>query len=94
MTIPQTVSFFKKTAWAEGVSLLVLLFISMPLKYIWHYEEAVLYTGWVHGVLFIAYCFAALGVQQKQKRPFNWLVKAGIAAFIPYGTFYFVKRYL
>lgn len=94
MNTAQTISVFKKTAWAEGVSLLVLLLISMPLKYIWHYEKAVLYTGWVHGVLFIAYCIMALSVQQKLKRPFGWLVKAGIAAFLPYGTFYFVKRYL
>jgi integral membrane protein len=94
MNMENTTSLFKKTAWAEGVSLLVLLGISMPLKYIWHLEKAVLYTGWVHGLLFIIYCFMALAVQQKMKKSFNWLIKAGIAAFLPYGTFYFVKRYL
>lgn len=94
MNLEQTISTFKKTAWAEGVSLLVLLGIAMPLKYIWHIHEVVLYTGWIHGVLFIAYCFMALSVKLKLKRPFVWLVKAGIAAFLPYGTFYFVKKYL
>ena len=94
MNIENTITLFKKTAWAEGVSLLVLLGIAMPLKYFAHFEEAVLYTGWVHGLLFIAYCVMALLVQQKQERTFGWLVKAGIAAFLPYGTFYFVKRFL
>lgn len=93
MNTQHTISFFKKIAWAEGVSLLVLLFIAMPLKYLAHFEAAVIYTGWAHGLLFIAYCIMALLVQQKQERSFGWLVKAGIAAFLPFGTFVFVKKY-
>jgi integral membrane protein len=89
-----TISLFKKTAWAEGVSLLLLLGIAMPLKYIFKQPEAVLYIGWAHGVLFVAYCFLALAVKLKQKYSFSWLIKAGVAAFLPYGTFIFVKRFL
>ena len=39
----------------EGVSYLVLLGIAMPLKYIYAIPEAVKFTGWAHGVLFMAY---------------------------------------
>jgi integral membrane protein len=88
------IPFFKQTAFAEGVSLLLLLGIAMPLKYIFKIDEAVMYTGWVHGILFVAYCFMALAVKLKEKYPFGWLIKAGIAAFLPFGTFVFVKRFL
>lgn len=93
MNTEQTTSVFKKAAWAEGVSLLVLLFIAMPLKYIWHIEEPVLYIGWAHGLLFITYCILALMVKIKLKLSFGWLVKAGIMAFLPFGTFIFTKNF-
>ena len=33
----------------EGISYLFLLFVSMPLKYIWKMPQAVIMNGWVHG---------------------------------------------
>ena len=38
---------------AEAVSYLLLLGIAMPLKYAAGIPEAVKYSGWLHGVLFI-----------------------------------------
>lgn len=35
----------------EGVSLLVLLCVAMPLKYIWATPQAVTVVGMIHGVL-------------------------------------------
>jgi integral membrane protein len=49
------VRVFSKTAVAEGVSYLVLLFIAMPVKYFLSNPLLVKYVGWIHGVLFIAY---------------------------------------
>ena len=39
----------------EGLSFLALLFIAMPLKYIWGNPILVKYVGMGHGVLFIAF---------------------------------------
>ena len=39
----------------EGYSYLVLLFIAMPLKYIFNIPEFVRPVGSVHGVLFVAF---------------------------------------
>ena len=41
----------------EGMSLLILLFIAMPLKYWADYPMAVTIVGSVHGGLFILYLF-------------------------------------
>lgn len=46
---------FRKIAFIEGLSYLLLLFVAMPLKYIWMIPEPVKYTGWAHGMLFMAY---------------------------------------
>ena len=39
----------------EGISLLLLLFVAMPLKYVWGYSAWVPYVGMAHGVLFLAF---------------------------------------
>lgn len=83
---------FRKIGIAEGISLLVLLFIAMPLKYFAGIPEAVKYTGWIHGILFIAYCGMAYMVREEKNWPFKMLVYAFIAAFLPFGTFLFDKK--
>lgn len=77
---------------AEGISLLVLLGIAMPLKYFAHIPEAVKFTGWIHGILFIAYGWLAYIVREEKGWPFKMLVLAFLAAFFPFGTFLFDKK--
>jgi len=48
-------NLYRKTAIIEGISYLILLFIAMPIKYIFHIAEPVKYFGWIHGVLFLIY---------------------------------------
>jgi integral membrane protein len=71
----------------EGVSYLVLLGIAMPLKYFAGYPLAVKYTGWAHGVLFVAFGCALLNVWISRKWPFSKVFKAFIASLLPFGTF-------
>ena len=74
---------------AEGLSLLVLLGIAMPLKYLANQPEAVKITGWIHGVLFVAFVVAVLVMYYERNWPFKKVVLAFIAAFLPFGTFVF-----
>ncbi len=83
---------FRMVGIAEGISFLVLLLIAMPLKYFMQIPEAVKYTGWAHGVLFIAFIYFAFEVMGSLKKNFLWLVKAFIAAIIPLGTFIFDRQ--
>lgn len=74
---------------AEGTSLLVLLFIAMPLKYWAGKPQAVQVVGWLHGFLFVLFMLAVLIVYFQHSWPFKRVVIAFIAAFLPFGTFVF-----
>jgi len=77
---------------AEGISFLILLFIAMPLKYMFDYPIVVKVNGWVHGVLFVVYIAAVLRTAYLIK----WdVMRIGIALFaslIPFATFVLDRR--
>lgn len=79
----------------EGISLLVLLFIAVPLKYFFDNPEGSRIIGPIHGVLFLLFLFNALstGVQQRWNfRTTTW--KVLLACMIPFGTFYIDRKIL
>ena len=86
------VRLLRKVGLVEGISLLVLLFIAMPLKYIWDQPKAVNIIGWIHGALFVLFKMLAFLAYEKRNWPFRILVLAFIAAFLPFGTFVFDKQ--
>ena len=75
-------------AFLEGVSLLLLVFLAMPLKYIYDDPRLVSYTGMIHGILFIGYSINLSLVYFKYKLEFWKMLMAFGLAFIPFGTFY------
>jgi integral membrane protein len=82
-----TLGLFRLIALLEGVSYLVLLGIAMPLKYMADYKSAVLYTGWVHGALFVAFMILLSVVWIKYEWSFKKVLFAFIASLLPFGTF-------
>jgi len=89
----KTFSWFRKVAFAEGVSFVVLLFIAMPLKYVAGMPMAVTICGGLHGVLFVAFVILAREVMSDYKKDIRWILKAGLASIIPFGTFYMDKQW-
>ncbi len=85
--------FFKIIATLEGVSLLVLLFIAMPLKYIWDMPEAVRMVGMAHGLLFIGYIILAIMLKIEDNWPWKKFLIICAASVIPFGTFYIENKY-
>lgn len=82
-------------AFLEGISLLTLFFIAMPLKYMFDRPEAVRINGAIHGGLFLLFVFYTLVVALEQ----NWkhgqtTWKVLLSSFIPFGTFYIDKTIL
>jgi integral membrane protein len=75
----------------EGISYLVLLFISMPLKYLFKLPQPVIVNGWVHGFLFMLLAFAILRAWIARKWSFKRAFIAGLASLLPFGTFWFDK---
>ncbi len=65
----------------------------MPLKYFADSPLAVKIVGYLHGVLFVAFGILALMTMNYYKKNFGWLVKAGLASFLPFGTFVMDKHW-
>lgn len=79
----------------EGISLLLLLFVAMPMKYIFHYPEGTKIMGSIHGALFLLFIFNTLSVGVEQGWKFKvttW--KVLLACIIPFGTFYIDRKIL
>lgn len=78
----------------EGISLLILVFIAVPLKY-WGGQPAMVKTmGPIHGLLFTLFVVTTLSVGVTYKWKFSrvsW--KVLVACIIPFGTFY-VDKYI
>lgn len=73
----------------EGLSLLVLVFIAVPMKYLYHNPTLSQGLGPVHGAIFLLFMLytMSIGIEQNWKfRTTTW--KILLACFIPFGTFY------
>lgn len=86
--------FFKIIATLEGISLLLLLFVAMPLKYIFDLPEFVRVIGMAHGLLFIGYIILATMLKTEESWNNKKFFEVCIASIIPFGTFYMEKKYL
>ena len=76
----------------EGSSLLILLFLAMPLKYFFGMPEAVSVVGSIHGFLFVSYCLMIAYMTFIVRWPFVYSVIAVIVAFIPFGNIIFDRK--
>jgi integral membrane protein len=79
----------KLLGWLEGSSLLLLLGLAVPLKYVFDAPAFVKILGPVHGILFLLFIFQAIsaGIEQQWSfRKTTW--KVLVACLIPFGTFY------
>ncbi len=85
-------SKFRFMGLLEGSSLLILLFLAMPLKYFFGFPEAVSVVGAVHGGLFTIYCVLIAYMTFVYKWPFRFSVAAVAVAFIPFGNIVLDKR--
>lgn len=88
-----SLSVLRLVALLEGLSLIALVFIAMPLKYYWDKPQAVKIIGMAHGVLFVLYVINLLMVHLKYKWATGKTVGAFAAAWIPFGTFYADKKW-
>ncbi len=79
----------------EGVSLLVLLGIAVPLKHFYGNPVLVRAMGPVHGLLFLLFVFNALSVGVQQQWNFKTTTwKVLLACVVPFGTFYIDRKML
>ncbi|NML38042.1 DUF3817 domain-containing protein [Chitinophaga sp. G-6-1-13] len=78
----------------EGISLLLLIGIAVPLKYFGNDPSLVKAIGPVHGLLFVFFVFNTITVGIAYKWAFRTTTwKVLVACIIPFGTFY-VDRHI
>lgn len=78
----------------EGSSLIILLFIAMPLKYYAQIPEAVKIIGPVHGILFLTFVVLLFSHAGKRELSLLKTLMGFVASFIPFGTFIFKAKVL
>jgi integral membrane protein len=90
MTIARTLILVGR---AEGSSLLLLLFVAMPLKYVFGLPLAVRLAGSLHGLLFLWFCSTLFGARVELGLRGRTVGLLLLAASLPFG-FSFIERQL
>lgn len=85
---------FRILSLLEGTSFLLILFVTMPLKYIWENGYPNKVIGMAHGFLFLGYIVMAILMKEQQKWNNKTLGIVLLCAIIPFGTFWMDKKYL
>ena len=83
---------FRIISITEGISMLVLVFIAMPLKWIFELPTMVNYVGWIHGFLFILYILVMFPTSRKLRWSFQNALFGLIASVLPFGPFLFDRK--
>ncbi len=88
------ISTFKIVGFLEGLSYILLLFVGVPMKYVFDNEIFVKALGMPHGILFIAYVLFALVLSRKLKWSLKTTFIILLASIIPFGTLYVNRKIL
>lgn len=82
-------------SYLEGLTLLFLLFVAVPLKYFWLNASLVKVIGPIHGALFLWFILNTLSASIEHKWSFRSVTwKVLLACIIPFGTFYIDRQIL
>jgi len=85
---------FRILSLLEGISFLLILFVTMPLKYIWDNGMPNKVIGMAHGFLFLGYIVMAILMKPERKWDNKTLAIVLACSVIPFGTFWMDKKYL
>ena len=83
---------FRRFALLEGISFLLILFITMPLKYFYNMPQPNKWIGTIHGFLFIGYLIWVFMIKDERKWTTKQTFLAVLASILPFGTFWADKK--
>lgn len=72
----------------EGASLLLLLFVAMPLKYLAHAPLMVRVVGSIHGLFVVLFAASLLRLVLGKQWSMRKALVALVTSFVPFGAFY------
>ncbi|RZS93914.1 DUF3817 domain-containing protein [Aquimarina brevivitae] len=88
------ISSFRIISYLEGISYLLILFVTMPLKYLFEEPQPNKVIGMAHGILFLLYIVFTFLVKADKKWNAKVTTIVLLCSIIPFGTFWMDKKYL
>lgn len=85
-------SRFRVMAWATGVMLLALVFVAMPMKYVFDQPALVEIIGPIHGALYAIYVLVAFHFAAVNRFSLLRTVGLLLAGTVPFASF-IAERY-
>lgn len=83
------IGFLRLMTFLEGFSLIVLVCVAVPIKYLMDDPSWVKLIGPIHGALFVVFIYMAWQVGTDLKWKWSEMIwKILLASFVPFGTFY------
>ena len=79
-------------ALAEGTTLLLLLFVAVPLKHLAGWPTGVTWMGPVHGLAFLAYLWALCEAMSSGAWRGGEVVRLFLAALVPFGVWFSLRQ--
>ena len=87
MSIATALRNYRVAAWVTGTGLLLLVFVAMPLKYLFDEPRPVALIGMLHGFFYMAYIVCTLILAERCRwRPLDAVVIL-LAGTIPVASF-------
>ncbi|MFT5432617.1 MAG: integral membrane protein [Myxococcota bacterium] len=94
MDLTTSLGRLRLSGYIEGTSLLLILFVTMPLKYMMDMPGPNKIVGMTHGILFIGYLFMVLSHGTAKQWPKSKIALGVLASIVPFGPFIFDRRLL
>ncbi|MBP2831970.1 DUF3817 domain-containing protein [Aquimarina sp. U1-2] len=88
------ITSFRIISYLEGISYILILFVTMPLKYIFESPEPNKVIGMAHGILFLLYIVFTFVIRQEKQWDTKTLWIVLLCSIIPFGTFWMDRKYL
>ena len=77
----------RAVAAVEATTLVVLLFVAVPLKYLWGFPMMVHVMGPVHGIAFASYLWLVISTASSGLRSRSEVARLLLFAVVPFGGF-------
>ncbi len=78
---------YRVMAWIVGVGLIILFFVGLPTKYIWHNKGVVEVVGPLHGFLYIVYLVTAIDLAFRRRWAIWKALLVMLAGTVPFLSF-------
>ena len=86
-----TLRWFVQVARVEGLTVLLLFGLGMPLKYGLGIKEPLAWIGWIHGVMVFLYLIALGSASRVEAWSWGRTLLGFIVSLVPFGTFWFER---